>query len=426
MAHTLVLRLPPPGETDAHWLTFDESWAPTGSMQRGPLELAAAVSRSARVVVLAPSSQILLAEPELPPGTGVRLARAVPFALEEQLTEDIDQLIFAIGRRRANGATPVAVVSRTVMEGWMAQLSAAGIAPYAMYTDMALLPDNPGQTVIWLEGARLAARRPGMLPFAVELTPVTDALTVAGIIPDPLQSPLDAALEPKPLENVLLYVTSEDWEAVSDEFDQLTRSFESFKVQLLPDGPLPWLGRSAQGTDAVNLLQGEFARATDYTARWRQWRTAAVLAASLLVTHVGAEALQIHRANRDTAMLDNDIVAIFNQTLPGEAMTDPRRQMQSRLERIRHSGPSPEYFLNTLQVLGGAIASMPKTSIDAVSYHEQALDMKITAPSVASLSQITQFVSHQGMTADIQSSTPVGDGVEAHMQVHGEKSKAHP
>ena len=79
------------------------------------------MSRSGKVVALAPAAQILLAEPELPPGSGVKLARAVPFALEEQLTEDVDHVSFAIGRRRAGGSTPVAAVSRAVLQGWMSR-----------------------------------------------------------------------------------------------------------------------------------------------------------------------------------------------------------------------------------------------------------------------------------------------------------------
>ena len=63
------------------------------------------------MIALAPATQVLLAEPVLPPGSGVKLVRAVPFALEEQLTEDIDQLYFAVGRRTARGGTSVAVVS---------------------------------------------------------------------------------------------------------------------------------------------------------------------------------------------------------------------------------------------------------------------------------------------------------------------------
>src|SRR5271170_6508253 len=127
MPQSLLLRLPSPGQEETEWLTLDESGTPTLTRQRGPLSLAAAVGRAAKVIVLAPASQILLAEPELPPGGGAKIARAVPFALEEQLTEDVDQLSFAIGKRRDNGATPVAVVSRSVLEGWIAGLRAAGL-----------------------------------------------------------------------------------------------------------------------------------------------------------------------------------------------------------------------------------------------------------------------------------------------------------
>jgi general secretion pathway protein L len=99
----------------------------------GPLSSPPRSAHTAKLVVLAPATQVLLAEPDLPPGSGVKLARAVPFALEEQLTEDIDQLYFAIGRRGATGKTPVAVVSREIIEGWLAMLDAAGLTPVAIF-----------------------------------------------------------------------------------------------------------------------------------------------------------------------------------------------------------------------------------------------------------------------------------------------------
>ncbi|HMI73998.1 MAG TPA: type II secretion system protein GspL [Steroidobacteraceae bacterium] len=419
MPHSLLLRLPPAGQEETEWLTLDETGAPTPTRQRGSLSLAAAVWRTGRVVVLAPATQILLAEPELPPGSGVKLARAVPFALEEQLTEDVDLLSFAIGRRRGNGGTPVAVVSRAVLTAWLAELNAAGFDPQAIYADISAMPENPGQTVLWLEKERLAVRRPGALPFAVELSPVKEALVVAGVIADPLDS-----AEPKPKESAILYVTREDWARIQGEFEDLLEDFESLKVQLLTDGPLPWLARGLEAPEAVNLLQGEFSRTTDYSARWRQWRVAAALAVALLVVHVAAQALQIRHAKHDSAALDAEISQLFSESMPGDAPTDPRRQMQAKLERIRKSGAGPQYFLRTLQTLSGALAVTPKTAISALSYREDALDMTVSAPSLAALSQLTQFVGKEGLAAEIQSSNPVAAGVEAHLHVHGQSTKA--
>jgi general secretion pathway protein L len=420
MPQTLLLRLPSPGQEETEWLTIDDTDDSATTRQRGSLTLAAAVARSGKVVALAPSAQILLAEPELPPGSGVKLARAVPFALEELLTEDVDQLSFAIGRRRPGG-TPVAAVSRTVLQGWLSDLNAAGLEPLAVYPDISLMPENPGQTVLWLEKGRLAVRRPGALPFAVELSPVSEALVVAGVIADPL----DTTSEPKVPESAVLYITREDWAHAQMELEQLTGRFDSLKVQLLPDGPLPWLARALGTTDAVNLLQGEFARVTDFGARWHRWRTAAALAAGLLAVHVAAQALQIRQVKHETAALDGQIANVFSAAMPGEAMQDPRRQMQSRLDRIHKSGASPEFFLRTLKVLGDALAVTPKTEIDALSYREESLDMKVRAPSLAALSQLSQFIGKQGMTAEIQSSTPVANGVEAHVQLRSSTSRPH-
>jgi general secretion pathway protein L len=422
MPLTLLLRLPPSGGTETEWQSVDDDGNPTGPRQRGTLELASPIAATHRVVALVPATQVLLAEPDLPPGSGVKLARAVPFALEEQLTEDIDELYFAIGRRSASGKTPVAVVSRIVIQGWLEMLKLAGIEAYAIYPDISLLPDNPAQTVLWLEHDRLGVRRPGALPFAVELTPATEALVVAGVIPDPN----DAAPEPKPLESAILYLTREDWARVEDEFDGLAEQFESLKIQLLSDGPLAWLARELPRNQAVNLLQGEFAADTDYGAQWRQWRLPAILVGVLLAVHLGAEFLQIHQSNKQSAALDAEIAAVFASVMPSETPTDPRRQMESRLAQIRKSAPGPQNFLHALEAMSVALAAQPKSSIDSLSYHEQTVDMKITASSVDALSQLSQSVGRQGMSAEIQSSTPVAAGVEAHMQLHIQPARGKP
>ncbi|MDP9064416.1 MAG: type II secretion system protein GspL [Pseudomonadota bacterium] len=421
MAHKLLLRLPPPGSEDAEWLSIDEAGSSAKARQRGPLDLAAAIARSAQVLVIAPSTQILLTEPQLPPGSGAKLARAVPFALEEQLTEDIDQLVFALGKRQRSGATPVAVVSRPVLQSWLSALRAASIEALALYPDISLMPANPGQTVLWLEKGRLSVRRPDKLPFLVELTPVSDALVVAGVIADPLAD----IPEHHVAENAVLYVTREDWGDVQGEVESLRDQFASLSIQILADGPLPWLARGLAAGDAVNLLQGEFAQTVDYGMRWRRWRTPALLGAGLLLAHVAAEAIQLRQARHETAALDAQIAEVFASAMPSAEMHEPRRQMQARLERIRHSGPGPQHFLRTLQALGTALGASPKTRIDSMSYRQDTLDMKVSSPSLAALSQVSQTLRGQGLAAEIQSSTPAGGGVDAHLQVRAADAKAH-
>jgi hypothetical protein len=100
--------------------------------------------------------------------------------------------------------------------------------------------------------------------------------------------------------------------------------------------------------------------------------------------------------------------------------------MQARLERIRKSAAGPQYLLHAMQTLGGALAQQPKTRIDALSYREQTIDMKLTAPSIDALSQLSQAMAKQGLSAEIQSSTPTSGGVDAHMQIRLATTRKHP
>jgi general secretion pathway protein L len=416
MRQILLLRLPETPNDDTEWLSVDEVGARAGPRQRGPLALAAPLAAERTVIALVPGTQVLMAEPELPPGSGAKLARAVPFAVEDQLSEDVTQLHFAVGHRTNRNTTPVAVVSKPLMAQWLGDLAAAGIRPAAVYSDHALMPANPGHTILWLERDRLAVRSPGHSPIVVDVAPVTEALVAAGVLTGSRASaePHGAALAPSQ-PDALLYATEDDWSRVHKDFDALLSRFASLKVQLLPDGPLPWLARELPAIDAINLLQGPYETQSSVGAHWQHWRVAAFLGVGLLAAHLAASGIRIWKANRDSKLVDAQIGQLFQQALPGEQMVDARRQMQDRLLHAHGSGAG---FLRSLQSLGGAIQSVPDTAIDALAYREQTLDVKVSAPNVDALGQLSRKVSINGLKAEIQSSTPQGDKVDGRLSVH--------
>src|SRR3977135_529394 len=100
MADWLLIRLPRTPEQPATWLTVDPRGNPSGPPQSGPLSLAAPRAVGRRICVLVPGTDVLLTEPEVPMKAGTKLHQVVPFALEEQLADDIDDLHFAIGNEQ--------------------------------------------------------------------------------------------------------------------------------------------------------------------------------------------------------------------------------------------------------------------------------------------------------------------------------------
>src|ERR1700684_984755 len=140
MADWLLLRLPRVPEHPATWVVVARRGVASGTPQRGPLSRAAARTAGRRICVLVPGTDVLVAEPELPTKAGTKLLQLVPYALEEQLADDMEDLNSAIGRRPSDSTrTPVAVVTRALMDQWLTALKSAGLEPEAMYADSDLL-----------------------------------------------------------------------------------------------------------------------------------------------------------------------------------------------------------------------------------------------------------------------------------------------
>ena len=112
MPELLVVRLHPiaaasSGATQAappqaEWLVIDSSGARRGNVSWGSLSDAAEHSQTRKTIVLVPGTDVLLAEPTLPLKGGAKLAQVVPFALEEQLAADVEDILAREGFEAAD------------------------------------------------------------------------------------------------------------------------------------------------------------------------------------------------------------------------------------------------------------------------------------------------------------------------------------
>ncbi len=408
MAEALVIRLKAdsPATQQAEWLLVDTAGTRLGNVESGPLSQATALAMSRTVVVLVPGTDVLLAEPELPIKSGTRLAQVVPFALEEQLASDVEDMHFAVGRRESRPGTPVAAVALTAMDAWLAMLKTAGIAPSAMYSESAAVPLTPNGLTLVIEGKRIHVRRADVPPAVVEAEPLIEGLQLA----------LAAGSETR--ENVTLYIGADEYEREKDMIEGLREFTASLHVKLLTEGPLALLAVTIVSHSATNLLQGTYGVATSIKVSLAPWRYAAMLAGAFVVVHLGVKGVQFWKLGSEEARLDSEIAAVFQQALPGARQVDARAQVQARLAQLRGSGVSGG-LMTGLGMLGEAMAQAPDTSVEALSYRTNVLDLRLLAPGVDALDRIQHVVSGRGMTAEIQSATPRDSKVEGRLQFKG-------
>jgi general secretion pathway protein L len=408
MSEWLLLRLPHGGVEFATWLVVDARGAPLSPPQSGPLALAAARAPGRRVCVLVGGAEVLLAEPEVPVRAGAKLQQLVPYALEEHLAEDIDDLHFALGKRSGESTgVPVAVVARTLLDQWLAELRGAGLEPDAMYADSELLPQNPGQAVALLEADTVSVRPPGGTPVTLPADALGEALEIA-------RAGADSSATGG--RGLILYTGAPEWHQHSAQVEAARPHFDGIKVQLLAGGPLALFAQQLPSTAAINLLQGTYAPVSSRGAGLKAWRVAAILLASLIALHVVGKTAELQVLKRHERQLDASIRDTFRSSMHTEASaTEARRLMEKRLAGAHGAG---EGLLPALQALAQARDTAPGTSVQSLNFHGGSLEMKLSAPDATSLDRLSQSLRSNGWHADLTGGSNSGSAYEGRIQMH--------
>jgi general secretion pathway protein L len=397
MTQILVLRLSEP----VSWVVVDAAGSRLGPVATGSLADAAPLAAERRVIALAPGSQVVLAEPELPVRSGPRLAQVVPFALEEHLAGDVDSFHFAVGKVGEGSRAPVAAVEKSRMEGWLEQLAEAGLVPEALHAETSCLPENPGKIVVVIDGGELLVQHPGQIPVALEAEPLTEAFALAGLEGED--------------RHIQMFVSQEDWDDSEQMIEALREVSGSLDVQLLPDGPLPLLAGVAVQRAPLSLLQGPYAPRTGWAAHWRRWRLPAALAAALVLVHVGAQGYELVRLGMEERRLDTQMAETFKVAMPGvERMVDPRTQMQ---QRLGGAAADPQGLLVRLDGLAQAFSSVQGVRLRTLGWRDRTLDIRVSAPSGEVLSEVSRAAGEHGLSFEVQSTVPREGGVDGVVSV---------
>jgi general secretion pathway protein L len=409
MADWLLLRLPRVPEQPATWLIVDPRGAASGPPQSGPLSLAAPRGAGRRICVLVPGTDVLVTEPELPTKAGTKLLQLVPYALEEQLADDIDDLHFAIGKRPPDSTrTPVAVVTRTLMDQWIATLKAAGIEPDAMYADSDLLPQNPGQAVALLEEDVVVVRPPSGSPVTLPADALQDALEMAQS-----SSPEGGGAG----RGLILYTGAPEWHQHSAQVEALRERFDGIKIQLLANGPLALFAQQLPTSAPINLLQGAYTPTTSRSVGLKAWRVAAMLLGGLIALHIVGKTAELTLLKRTEHKLDVETREVLQTAMPGLANTpNARKTMEAKLAAVRAATTAG--LLPALEALVQARNSVQGSTVQALSFRNGSFDLKVSAPDAASLDRMGQNLRSNGWQADLTSGQSVASGYEGRLLIH--------
>ena len=168
MRNTLLLRADSLPEDTWRWVRLGPEGTPEGSISIGPLAAAAREAAGLRAVVLVPGTECLLTQVQIPGRNRQKLLRAIPYALEDQLSDEVEQLHFAVGEQTPDEQWPVAVISRDYLASLLEMLTQAGLDVVQVIPEILVIPFNAGEYSV-LVSRDIALVRTGVASgFAVD------------------------------------------------------------------------------------------------------------------------------------------------------------------------------------------------------------------------------------------------------------------
>ena len=328
MRETLYIRLGATSDADVDYAVLAAEPRPLSqqvTQHRGPLSAAAALAPGRRVCVFVPAAEVRLSMVQVPAKQPAKVLQAVPYALEDQVAEDIDLLHFAVGPRQADGQFPVAIVSRARMQNWVDALAAHGLRPESLTPEtLALDVDQSGAHWSALaEGPQVIGRNGAWSGF----TCLAEDLASYLVIVNPGKS-----------QRLHLHLAGEqqtDWSRLE------------WPLSLLPHANvLSALSAQFHPERAINLLQGgAYALGRDVQRLWKPWRLAASLLLACLVIGGSAYTLDTLRLRTELQRQDQANLLRFQQLFPDQTrVVDMEAQLDQQLRILgggTQGGPFP-------------------------------------------------------------------------------------
>lgn len=419
MAEFFVLRLAREPDQPVSWIAVDDSGARRSPPASGSLEEASLAAGGRNVLVLVPAADVLTTSVEIPV-KGAKLQAALPFALEEYLAEDIENLHFAPGTRRSSGRTPVSVVARDKLDDWRARLTSVGITPTSIVAESYGLARIPGTISMLLAEDSVFINDGADIELVMQGVSPGDALVAIGALDDGSPAVTDEAGENPRVtpRHVLVYCSAADDDRYQHDWLAIRQELDSLDIKLLPDGVMPRLAVTVATGAGVNLLQGSFAPRREYSGMLRPWRHVAMLAVGLALVGVAVKAADYFLLSGQEAELKETFNAEYHAMLPGAPVTDDPMAVIDSLRRRLGTVESPPVFLQSMEQLSKAIRQNREARIQAISFRGGVIDLRITAPDVATLDGVQRAIGESGQfRAAIQSTDQEGDKVSSRIQI---------
>ncbi|MEZ8116051.1 type II secretion system protein GspL [Vibrio splendidus] len=368
MSEFLTVRLSSEPQSPVQWLVWSTSQQEviaSGELSSWEqLDELTPYAEKRSCIALLPGSECLIKRVEIPKGAARQFDSMLPFLLEDEVAQDIEDLHLTILDKDATHAT-VCGVDREWLKQALDLFREANIIFRKVLPDTLAVPlEDQGISALQIDQHWLL--RQGNY----QAVSISEAW-----LPMFLQSDWVAAGEEEQATTIFSYTAMP-----SDDVQQQS----GLEWQAKPAELVMSLLSQQAITSGVNLLTGTFKTKSSFSKYWRVWQKVAIAACLLVAVIVTQQVLKVQQYEAQAQAYRMESERIFRAVLPGKqripTVSYLKRQMNDEAKKYGGSGEG-DSLLGWLALLPETLGQVKTIEVESIRYDGNRSEVRLQAKS---------------------------------------------
>ena len=381
------------------------------------------------MIGLLPSHAVLCTQVSVPGNQSRYIQQALPFAVEDQIAQDIDDVHLVLGEKTKAGEYNVACVSHRLFSEFYDALNddeLVGVLK-AIHLDSQIVPIEQQSLKIILSATEALILQASGQAISVQfqnVIPYLDSLflstaSVEGEAPVHAEAfQIEIVIDKTAQEaSQMLVAEIQQYPHVSVNVESVAQTAfeyvcsEYFKLKKAP----------------VNLCQGPYQLSSRSKGAWYRWRAVAVIAGLGFFLQLGVFVGQGVYLEKQAQIVSNEALSQYQSAVPGiknVSVDKLPRIIKGQLNQLKSQGTSQLGFLDLLGEAGYQYNTSPNRSslvFSSINYSTQRgeLLLEMHAKSFEQLESLKKAIVDAGLNAKISSAVQEKDYFKGRISVGG-------
>ncbi|MBL4712740.1 MAG: hypothetical protein JKX75_09655 [Gammaproteobacteria bacterium] len=423
MSETLLIHYNIEQPQHATWALCNDTGELTGKITSSTLDELSEHANRHPVVVLLNSQCLHINQLQLPPTNKQKMLKAVPFAIEEFIAEDIENFHFVICKAKQSDLTSVVGIDKKTLQGIIDAFQHANIKIEKIIPDSLCMAANESQWVClnYLDNTYLQTDN------------LCSMFLPHDILPYVINKKLDDDTQTSP-EKILFFNEGENTAVfeqlqtdLSERFTQNNNTDQNPAIEMIAivynQHPLVVFCGQYKQALPLNLLQHDFKPKRQSSGLWHHWRMAASLAIIWLVLSLGLSGFQYAQLKEENKVTQRKIEKIYKSAFPqSRKIINPRVQMAQKLKQLKsNTGSSSNGLLFLLAESFGTVGSDKKNiTLQSLTFRNNRIDIGLDSNNLQAIETLNKNLNNNTkIKAEITSSSSEKNKVKGNIRIAG-------